>query len=63
MVKQGSTISKAAVLNYITVGGAVGVNYNATGRSSRSHLAVGRSSRNQLIVGRAAKVSQLLIKQ
>ena len=63
MVKQGSAIGKAAVLDYITVSGAVGVNYSTVGKSSRSQLAVGGSSRNQLIIGRAARVSQLLIKQ
>ena len=52
-VKWGSAIGEAAVLNYITAGGAVGVNYSATGRSSRSQLATGR----------AVRVSQLLIKQ
>ena len=52
MVKWGLATGGAAVLNYITVGGVVGVNYSATGGSSRSRLAVGR----------VVKVSQLLIK-
>ena len=52
-VKLGSATGGAAVLNYITAGKAVGVNYST----------IGGSSRRQLAVGRAARVSQLLIKQ
>ena len=72
-VKWGSVTGKAAVLNYITAGGAVGVNYSTAGKNSRSQLAAGGSSRSQLTAGgssksqlaagRTAKVSQLLIKQ
>ena len=54
---------KAAVLNYITAGGAVGVNYSAVGKSSKSQLTVGRSSKNQLAVGRVVRVNQLQVKQ
>ena len=61
--KGRSAAGKAVVLNYITTGGAVGVNYSTVGKSSRSQLAAGGSSRSQLAVGRAARVSQLLIKQ
>ena len=42
-VKWGSAVSRAAVLNYITIGGAVGVNYSAISRSSKSQLAAGKA--------------------
>ena len=38
-VEWGSAAGGTAVLDYITVGGAVGVNYGAVGGSSRSQLA------------------------
>ena len=57
------TVGGAAVLDYITAGGAVGVNCGAAGGSSRSQLAAGGSSKSQLAAGRAARVNQLLIKQ
>ena len=63
MVKQGLAAGKTAVLNYITAGGAVGVNYSAVGGSSRSQLAVGGNSKSQLTVGRGVRVNQLQIGQ
>ena len=36
IVKWGLVIGRAVVFDYITVGGAVGVNYSAIGGSSRS---------------------------
>ena len=41
-VKWGLAAGRAAVLNCITVGGAVGVNYGAVGRAVRYWLAVGK---------------------
>ena len=54
-----SAAGGAAVLDCITAGGAVGVNYGAAGGSSRSQLAAGGSSRSQLAAGRAVEVGWL----
>ena len=45
-VEWGSAAGRAAVLDCITAGGAVGVNCNAIGGSSRSQLAIGGSSKS-----------------
>ena len=42
-VKWGLAIGKAAVLNYITIGGAVRVNYSTTSRAVRYWLAIGKA--------------------
>ena len=55
--KGRSTVGKAAVLDYITAGGAVGVNCGAAGGSSRSQLAAGGSSRSRLAAGRTVEFS------
>ena len=41
----GGTIGGAAVVDYITVGGAVEVNCGAVGKQQGVNLAVGRSSK------------------
>ena len=61
--KGRSTAGKAAILDCITAGGAVGVNCSTVGRSSRSQLAAGRSSRSRLTAGRAIEVSWLQAEQ
>ena len=37
-----STAGRAAIVDYITVNGAVGVNYSATGRQQGGGLAAGK---------------------
>ena len=44
-VEWGSAIGRTAVLDCITIGGAVGVNYSTAGRAVRYWLAAGKAAK------------------